>query len=90
MENFESLRLNILIDIIPTFFMGVRESKNCDEIRASARKMFETLVSSAYPNQKMTIKPMKNAKKDVFKLKTDKAPSPVEKAKSDKEDTKLG
>lgn len=59
MENFDSLRLSILIDIIPTFFMEVRESKDCDEIRASAKKMFEHLVSSAYPDQRVTIKPIK-------------------------------
>ena len=88
MENFEALRQNVLIDVIPTFFMGVRSSKNCEEIRVSARKMFETLVESAFPNQKMTIKPMKSGKKAAFKEKAEKAPSPIEKGKTDVEDMK--
>ena len=90
MENFETLRLNVLINIIPNFFMGVRESKDCDEIRVSAMQMFESMVENAYPNHKMTLKPAKSGKKIVFKGKMDKAPSPVEKAKSGKEDMKKG
>ena len=74
MENFETLRKNILIDAIPSFVMGVRESKNCEEIRVSSRKMFETIIESAFPGQEMSINPIRA--KDA---KMDKAPSPIEK-----------
>jgi len=78
MENFETLRINILVDVIPTFFMGVRDSKCNEEIRVSARKMLDSLIESVFPGQEMTIKAIETIPKES---KMDKAPSPVGKSK---------
>lgn len=78
MQNFEQLRIRFLIDEIPAFFKGVRESKCNEEIRASARNMIDIIGESIFPGQKITIREDIAAKSEM-----DKAPSPVEKGKVD-------
>ena len=49
MQNFEDLRIRLLIDEIPAFFMGVRGSKCNEDLRVSARKMIEMIGETIYP-----------------------------------------
>lgn len=48
MQNFIELRNRILIDEIPTFFMGVRDSKTTEDLRMSARKMIDIIGETIF------------------------------------------
>ena len=76
MQNFEDIRIRLLIDEIPAFFMGVRDSKCTEDLKISGRKMIDIIGETIFQGQDLVVR-----EEIASKAKMDKAPSPVEKGK---------
>jgi hypothetical protein len=65
MEIFKDLQYQLLVEVIPTFALGVQTSKSLEDIKPATKKLLESLMEMVYPEDRMIIKPKFNDPQEV-------------------------